>query len=205
MSPTIRALLETSLSSYRHEQLLENADQMCILQQHGSVDDNVPAFHSRLMSNLIQQTGAASTYIELQGKNHWFDGVMTTPALAEFYERQLQGLQPSVHPPGAFTLVVANPADSGPKFGLRILHLRRQGQLGRLDASFSSSSCYIRTSNVLIVRLARIFPQTHDIVIDDQKLEIRLPVQEEHLDFLLTSNGTWKVRFQNDDSSLHQC
>jgi hypothetical protein len=193
MPPTIRAILDVSLSSYRHELLLENLKGIPILQQHGSIDDNVPPFHSRLLSQLIKQAGSASTYVELQGKNHWFDGIMTTEPLSRFYEQELNGAGDSVQAaPEAFTVVAANPADSGPKFGIEILHLQRPGQLGKIRVSFSSSTCSLRTSNVLGLRVPSVYPQTHDIVIDDQRME--LPLQHEANDIWRGVNGMWKVR-----------
>ncbi|KAI5210489.1 hypothetical protein E4T39_00039 [Aureobasidium subglaciale] len=199
MSPSVRALLDASLSSYRHELLLENVKDIHILQQHGSIDDNVPAFHSRLMSQLIKQAGANSLYIELPDKNHWFDGIMTTEPLSQFFEQELNIFARPLHTPDAFTLAVANPADSGPKFGVQILHLRRSGQLGKIHVSFSSSVCSIRSSNVLSLRIPKIYPQTHDIVIDGQK--ISLPVDCEENDLWLLPDGTWEYKVLSEHQS----
>jgi hypothetical protein len=193
MPPAIRALLDMSLSSYRHELLLENLKNIRILQQHGSIDDNVPPFHSRLLSQLLKQAGSSSTYVELRGKNHWFDGIMTTEPLSRFYEQELNGGVDSVRAaPEAFTVVAANPADSGPKFGIEILHLRRPRQLGKIRVSFSSSTCFLRTSNVFGLRLPSVYPQTHDIVIDDQIIE--LSPQHEANEIWRGADGLWKVR-----------
>lgn len=203
MAPSLRALLDISLSSYRHELLLENTKGIHVVQQHGGIDDNVPAFHSRLMSQLIHQAGSASSYFELEGRNHWFDGIMTTKPLSEFFEQELNGVKHSVHPPESFTLAVANPADSGPKFGIEILHLRRLGQLGKVHASFSSSSatCFLQTSNVLSLRLPAIYPQTHDIVVDGQAMDLSL--QTKSHDLWLTPDGSWKVCVRCKKTSIH--
>lgn len=75
--PKIRCILDCALSSYRHELLLENINSH-VMQQHGSADDNVPAYHSRRLFQLQLQSRSApdkTTYVELQGKNHWFDGM----------------------------------------------------------------------------------------------------------------------------------
>ena len=191
--PSVRALLEVSLSNFRHERLLANAQHIPVLQQHGSVDDNVPAFHSRLMSELIRQANGSSTYVELDGKNHWFDGVMTTEPLMSFYKQQLNGVRGSVQPPTDFHFVVANPADMGSKHGISVLQLRRQGQLGKVDVSFSVSepTCAIRTSNVLSLRLLAVYSRTHELVIDGQAM--RVSAHSESLDLWLSSEGLWKV------------
>ncbi|CAD0112557.1 unnamed protein product [Aureobasidium uvarum] len=200
MPPAVRALLDASLSSYRHELLLENVKGIRILQQHGSIDDNVPAFHSRLMNQLIRQQGANSSYMELQGRNHWFDGIMTTEPLSEFFVQELNDLAQHLRAPEAFTLAVANPADSGPKFGVEILHLRRPGQLGKIHISFSSSECFLRSSNVLSLRLPSIYPRTHGIVVDGQRIEISL--QATSTDLWLSLNGTWEVLSEHQSMAL---
>ncbi|KAI4727893.1 hypothetical protein E4T49_04322 [Aureobasidium sp. EXF-10728] len=198
--PVVRALLDASLSSYRHELLLENVKGIHILQQHGGIDDNVPAFHSRLMNQLIRQQGANSSYVELQGKNHWFDGIMTTDPLSEFFEQELNDLARPLRVPEAFTLVVANPADSGPKFGVEILHLRRQGQLGKIHVSFSSSECFVRSSNVLSLRLPSMYPRTHDIVVDGQRIKLSLEAGSN--DLWLSPDGTWKYKVLPEYQSI---
>ncbi|KAI5193509.1 hypothetical protein E4T38_09937 [Aureobasidium subglaciale] len=200
MSPSVRALLDASLSSYRHETLLENVKGIHIQQQHGSIDDNVPVFHSRLMSQLIKQAGANSSYTELPNKNHWFDGIMTTETLSQFFKQELNGFARPLRTPEAFTLAVANPADSGPKFGVEILHLRRPGQLGKIHVSLSSSVCFIQSSNVLSLRLPKICPRTHDVVVDGQK--ISLPVDSEKSDLWLLPDGTWKVLSEHRSPAL---
>lgn len=204
MAPTIRAILDTSLSSYRHELLLQNTKGIHILQQHGSIDDNVPVFHSRLLRQLVQQAGASSSYVELEGKNHWFDGIMTSEPLSTFYEQQLNGIEQSVHPPDDFDIVVANPGDTGPKFGIQILQLLQPGQLGKAHVSFPTSSltCSIQTSNILSLRLPRMYPQTHDIVVDDQL--ISLPLTAVNSDLWMLPNGTWQVVSENQTPALRR-
>jgi hypothetical protein len=191
MPPSVRALLDTSLSSYRHELLLDNVKGISILQQHGSIDDNVPVFHSRLMNQQITVHGANALYAELPGKNHWFDGIMTTQPLSEFFENELNNFARPLHAPEAFTLTVANPADSGPKFGVKILHLRRPGQLGKIHVSFSASDCTLRSSNVLSLRLPDIYPRTRGVVVDGQRID--LPLEASSNELWLMPDGTWKV------------
>jgi hypothetical protein len=191
MPPSARALLDTSLSSYRHELLLDNVKGISILQQHGSIDDNVPAFHSRLMNQQITIHGANASYVELPGKNHWFDGIMTTQPLSEFFENELNNFARPLHAPEAFTLTVANPADSGPKFGVEILYLRRPGQLGKIHVSFSASDCILRSSNVLSLRLPDIYPRTHGVVVDGQRID--LPLEASSNELWLMPDGAWKV------------
>lgn len=196
MDPSIRALLDSSMSSYRHERLLANAQHIAVLQQHGTIDDNVPAFHSRLMNQLIHQAGADSTYIELEAKNHWFDGVMTTEPLSSFYERVLNGVRSSVNSPSNFSFFVANPADMGPRHGISVLHLSKQGRLGKVVVEFAptKAECYIKTSNILSMKLSAIYPRTRNIKIDSQSLH--LPPLSDDVNLWLASDGMWRVSIQ---------
>ncbi|KAI4816152.1 hypothetical protein E4T44_10600, partial [Aureobasidium sp. EXF-8845] len=200
MPPAVRALLDTSLSSYRHELLLDNVKGISILQQHGSIDDNVPAFHSRLMNQQITVHGANASYAELPGKNHWFDGIMTTQPLSEFFENELNNFARPLHAPEAFTLTVANPADSGPKFGVEILYLRRPGQLGKVHVSFSVSDCTLRSSNVLSLRLPDIYSRTHGVVVDGQRID--LPLEASSNELWLMPDGIWKVLSKHQSPAL---
>ncbi|KAF9732252.1 hypothetical protein PMIN01_10181 [Paraphaeosphaeria minitans] len=51
--------------------------------QHGEVDDNVPSYNSRF---LCQQLFLSDTsYNEIPGQDHWWDTLMTTPELVDFY------------------------------------------------------------------------------------------------------------------------
>lgn len=200
--PSIRALLDASLSSYRHELLLQNAKSIPVFQQHGSVDDNVPVFHSRLLSHLIRQSGATSEYVEVEGENHWFDGIMTTDQLSSFYKQQLDGTKSQVNTPGRFSLTVANPADTGSKHGVKVLQLDRPGQIGQVDISLSPSACNIRTSNILSLELSSIYPHNHKIVVDAHPIDLSLST--ESIALWKDSDGTWSVIRKGERKALRQ-
>ncbi|KAF2097456.1 hypothetical protein NA57DRAFT_41840 [Rhizodiscina lignyota] len=148
--PSKTAVLQASLNSFRHEMLVDNAKGIPILQQHGVYDDNVPTYHSRLMHALLYRAGINTTYSEVF-KGHWFDEVMETYALQEFYRTHLHRIQSGPHVLANFTVVVANPADMGPKEGLRVLHLVDPGQYGRIETSTEPlrESCHFKTSNIM--------------------------------------------------------
>ncbi|QIX01796.1 hypothetical protein AMS68_007313 [Peltaster fructicola] len=148
--PACTAIVQAQLNSYRHELLLDNVKGIPVFQQHGSLDDNVPAYHSRLMYDLVHRSGASSDYFEVSGKPHWWHGVMTTPPLRQFYQDHLER-DSSTHQVGDFILSTASPGDTSSKHGLRILSLTKPSLLGRLHVTFSSpghDNCTIRTENV---------------------------------------------------------
>jgi predicted esterase len=138
--PKKRAIVEAVSSSYRHELLVPNARGIPIQQQHGEKDDNVPAYHSRLMSQLLTENRWSSNYSEVDGQGHWWDGVITTDVLSAFYQEQF-GKAHEVHDvPGEFEVVVANPADMGSKFGLKVLYLAEPGEFGKIVAARNNTT-----------------------------------------------------------------
>jgi hypothetical protein len=138
MDPRKKGVLEAATSSFRHEMLTSNFKGIPIYQQHGSADDNVPAYHSRLMHHLISETGWSSNYSELAGKGHWFETVMTTPGLQDFYLEQLKHAElPNLSKIDDFEILVSNPGATGSKFGVRVLYLEDPGQLGKLRVSIN--------------------------------------------------------------------
>jgi hypothetical protein len=161
IDPRKRGVLDFAIASYRHELLAPNFKGISIYQQHGSVDDNVPAYNSKLMHQLISQTGWSSNYSEVTGKNHWWDGVMTTPGLVDFYHEQFQTSRPSVVAQGVddFTIVIANPADTGSKFGIRVLYLQDPGQLGRLRVTKNkdTGAWHLEPENIMALEIDSTF------------------------------------------------
>ncbi|KAL9097818.1 MAG: hypothetical protein Q9165_000144 [Trypethelium subeluteriae] len=161
MDPRRQAVLQASLNSYRHELLADNLKGIPILQQHGSADDNVPVWHSRAMHESIEQAGGRSSYFELPGQRHWFDGIMTTEPMRNFYVANLPApsgrFEPSLpvrrSQSEKFSLVVANPADTGSKNGITVLLLESPDQYGRIDVDLDGSRCVISTSNILSFRM----------------------------------------------------
>lgn len=198
--PRVTCLVQNALSSFRHELLVSNFSGIPILQQHGSVDDNVPVFHSRRMSQLISGSNndARQEYIELKDKNHWFNGVMTTQPLREFYQNILGGGSDLPQLPRSFTIVIANPADMGSRGGIIVDQLCDPNQLGKIAVATSSTTdtWVLTTSNILRFHFSTTCSSklaAHDIVID--KTSIRLPLGHGKRMYWLvhTEGGSWHV------------
>lgn len=192
--PQRMAVVHASLNSYRHELLIANAKHIPTLQQHGSADDNVPPYHSRRMSHLLEETRGFSNYYEAAGQGHWWQGVMTTDPLREFYEAHLRPSMATGKVPTNFSLLVANPADTGPKFGLQVEQLLMPGQLGRVDVFFANETINIKTSNVRRLILSN--PSYRSglfIVVDRQAVRPSKNVPVTRIRLLRESSGSWKV------------
>ena len=198
--PRVTCLVQNALRSFRHELLINNFSGIPILQQHGGVDDNVPAFHSRRMSQLISESNndARHDYIELKDRNHWFDGVMSTQPLRDFYRDILGGDSDLPQLPQSFSIAITNPAGMGSRGGLVVDQLSDPGQLGKIEVAASSTTdaWVLKTSNILRFHFSPTCGSklpTHDIIVD--KTPIRLPTGREKRVYWLvhSENGSWHV------------
>jgi predicted esterase len=203
--PRKTAMVQASLGSYRHELLLGNTKDIPILQQHGSADDNVPAYHSRLMHQLLPQSESGSTYHEMEGKPHYWDGVMTTQPLSNFIEHQLaQSVDEDsnvtkIRRP--FTVTTMNPADTGLLHGMRILGLTIPGQLGRAEVLLEGPHAYtLYTSNVRALELSTCAFDSDTISVDDQIVNFNKG--DDSTVIKLVYEGTWIVSNRKANNRL---
>ena len=192
--PKIVFMLRNSLQSFRHELLIANVDGIPILQQHGGLDDNVPAFHSRRMNQLVQETCESSNhkYVELDGKGHWFDGVMSTAPLRRFYESVLAGSDVA-RLPQKFSITVADPGDMTIRGGLVVDQLVVPDQLGKIDVQISEPNEWtLSTSNIECFHFTHMTPKPMPswLVIDGTQHQ--LPQTQDE-------NRFWFVRDENND------
>lgn len=129
---SLAAVLQIARQSFKHELLVDNFAGTPILQQHGSDDDNVPAYHSRLMHELISQHEWSSQYNELPGKGHWFDGALTTDPLTEFYHQNaISDADDTL--PEEFSMVIPPSGDMGSRGGIVVDQLQSPDRSGRFE------------------------------------------------------------------------
>ena len=203
------AILRMSRASFRHEVLLENLRGTPILQQHGSADDNVPAYHSRLMDSLLAQSGQLVEYSELLDKGHWFEGAMTTRPLMQFYNQHLNISEANASPPSNFVYVVPNSHDMGSKFGLVVDQLSTPDRMGQITVEStvqkSRTIWHLKTANVhrfhydLGVRL----PNPPDyLFIDDTPHAFG--VVDESTSFVHMDSGIWALEAALNWKTLDQ-
>ncbi|KAL6720219.1 hypothetical protein ACLMJK_002140 [Lecanora helva] len=191
LDPRINFLLQDSLKSFRHELLVENCSAVPLLLQHGSGDDNVPAFHSRRMNQLVSQSreDKPSGYTEFKGKGHWFDGIMVTAPLRAFYHKILHSEASWPELPLGFSIVVANPSDMGPRGGLIVDQLVDPGCLGKIRVTRhpATSSWTLRTSNIYRFHFTHSNFTTTPSMVEIDKDSLALPAAR-------TLNPAWLVR-----------
>ena len=193
------ANIHSSLVSYQHELLVDNFAGIPILQQHGSEDDNVPAFHSRRLKQLIYRSGWTSNYVELTGQGHWFKGIMTTVPMCEFYEKisEVNGTLPEL--PDEFSIVVPNSGDMGPRGGVFVDQLASPDQLGKISVVRNNtlSKWTLKTSNIHRFHLLRhptMGKQPESLEVDDMVLTNPLHNDESKSHWVVRDpDGNWSV------------
>ncbi|KAI9831208.1 MAG: hypothetical protein M1819_005136 [Sarea resinae] len=150
LEPRVTSILLAATGSYRHERLVENCAGIPVLQQHGSADDNVPAFHSRLMSQLLFEAAGKSSYVEIPHEGHWFDGAMTTKPLTRFYEYFIERGNDVLTRQDRFSITIPPSGELGPRYGLLVDQLGSPDQYGKAEVEIDhkKSSWAIKTSNI---------------------------------------------------------
>lgn len=196
--PGVSAILQSALADYRHELLLQNGCGIPIHQQHGSLDNNVPPFHSRRRSQIQSQIDCPSEYVELPGKGHWFEGVMTTQTLLEFYAKVLGDRPAAASLSSSFDIVVANPGTMGSKGGIIVDQLTAPGRTGKIKAEHDvkQSIWHLKTSNIHRLHFSAEAARdwTHsELVVDGKKLELlrNVPLSGQWL--VHSPNESWEV------------
>ena len=187
--PRRTSMVSAALNSYRHEMLMDNLRGIPIQVQHGEIDDNVPAYHSRLLALQLQFAGANSSYKEVPDQNHWWDGVMTTPELVSFYYNQSRSTEELPRDLNNFSIVVGDPGDMGSKGGVKVTQLEDPGSYGRVHVRGRT----VKTSNVLSIEFGPPFWKDA-IVLDGQALELTAAKTTDKQQIRVRlSGGVWAV------------
>jgi predicted esterase len=194
--PLQTAHLHSSRASFRHELLVENLVGIPVLQQHGSADDNVPAYHSRLMNTLLAQTGQLAQYSEILGEGHWFDGTMTTEPMINFYQQHLSNPLCNITAPSSSTFVIANSHDMGSKYGIVVDQLSAPERLGKVAVSVNVNSSrrhwHLRTENIHRFHLdssVHLTNAPNKILVDDMPHPFQIGT--ENTSFVRDEAGIW--------------
>jgi predicted esterase len=141
VDPALFAVMAAARAPYKQELFLGNMKGKPMLVQHGELDDNVPAYHSRLMkANSAWLEGTALTYAEIPAKLHWWDGAMTSEAMLQFYLEQLMPPLPSSIIPKVFSFTVADVDEFGSLHGLRVEQVLKPDNLAHVSVDTRGSN-----------------------------------------------------------------
>ncbi|KIW18297.1 hypothetical protein PV08_02585 [Exophiala spinifera] len=209
--PLQAAILHTARSNFRHELLAENLAGIPIFQQHGSADDNVPVYHSRLMNTLLCQAGIAAKYSEMLGIGHWVDGTMTTPPMIEFYLAHLNGSDVMSKAPDEFAFVVPNSHDMGSKYGIVVDQLSSPDRMGHIRVSIAQTESvirwHLRTQNIHRLHFdpsVQIPNSPDEVLLDGMTHAFRLTRKMRSRSLVQTENKLWGWEVALDWRQLDQ-
>jgi predicted esterase len=71
--PRLRELWERAMAPDNALAQMAHARGMPVFVLHGAADDNVPAFHGRMLAARAREAGAAVVYREVPAMGHWWD------------------------------------------------------------------------------------------------------------------------------------
>lgn len=205
--PIILSILQKSRSNFKHELLLDNVAGIPILQEHGSDDDNVPTYHSRLMHELLERTQWPSQYNELPGQGHWFEGILTTPSLLRFYEKN--AISPRINVPLMFTISIPSSGNVGSIHGIHVDQLQSPDMNGQIKVirNLESGVWYLQTQNIYRFHLSTSprVEMPNSLVLDniDQPFIVD-PGRCEETWYLKIAPGRWIASTETTWRNIHQ-
>jgi hypothetical protein len=209
--PSLASVFDAARRSFKHEMLVTNFAGIPVYQQHGSEDDNVPAYNSRLMYQLIMESGGQSTYLELPGRGHWFDGVLMTEPLVEFYHLHAGRSESDTNTlPVEFSFVVPTSADMGSKGGIFVDQLKSPDRYGSIHVARHEDEMVWKLKTRNIHRLHLIpsaiksaYPR--QIIIDDSPEPFTVLADEAETTWLVRSYlGQWEISRNENWKSVSQ-
>ncbi|KAF8894431.1 hypothetical protein BD779DRAFT_1501027 [Infundibulicybe gibba] len=196
MDPSLRAILETSLTPDDNDLFLSNLADIPVLAIHGGDDDNVPVWHSRESVGIIRtwRSNADVALREVPGEGHWYPSVFNNEQVRAFLERVVTTSADSPHRhKDEFTLTVAIPLESGSLHGWKIEELIVPGRLGRLRVNqMDDQRVRVTTSNVNRFSVQPPLYGLRSIQVDDS--QISLPPQlDDPVHLVLVCSRSWQI------------
>ncbi|KAF8163069.1 Alpha/Beta hydrolase protein, partial [Crassisporium funariophilum] len=175
IDPSLRAILESSLTPDDNDLHISNLVDIPILAVHGGADENVPVWHTREAVNVLKTWYPSANvrcvrFREDPGEGHWYPHVFDNPEVQAFVDSfsapQTMGTQSD-----SFTLTVSIPSESGPLHGWRIDKLMIPGRLARLQVRRTGDAIFeVQTSNVKQFSLSGNHTGRYELHIDDSVL-----------------------------------
>lgn len=203
--PMLEAVYRATRQNYKHEMLTDNFDGIQVLQQHGSADDNVPVYHSRLMHELAGPN--RTIYRELRGEPHWRNDVLTTSHLLQFYEQHTAN--PVHRIPRDFSIVVPAAGLIGSRGGVMIDQLMSPHRLGRLDVMREEEGLTywtITTQNIRSFHIKRsnALPFPNMVRLDGTIHSLEELAQQTSAVYFVKNKGMWTVGGSQELSHAEQ-
>ncbi|KAK1229074.1 hypothetical protein PQX77_007890 [Marasmius sp. AFHP31] len=198
IDPSLRAILESSLTPDDNDLFLTNLVDTPVFAIHGGNDENVPVWHSRELVSVFKQWNPNSTisFKEDPGQPHFYSTVFDNDEVQSYLDQVLESAA-APSPSKSFTLTVALPADSGTLHGWRVDRLSTPGRLARLAVQVNNDQVHVVSSNIKAFSVdLSVFPVHPDGLWID-KTRLRIPddvVQSKQIvSFHAVDYKVWKV------------
>ncbi|PPQ78159.1 hypothetical protein CVT25_015492 [Psilocybe cyanescens] len=190
IDPTLRSILDSSLTPDDNDLHLSNLVDTPTLAIHGGDDENVPVWHTREAISTLKAwyPSANIQYKEDPGKGHWYSYVLNNSAVQAF----LDDVSSSSAKPAQsddFTLTVTVPRSDGSLHGWNIDLLIIPGRLHVRKISYLKFE--IESSNVHIFSVP-IHDGPVEIIVDDKLVQIATGTNSS-TQIRQTTFGEWEV------------
>jgi len=131
--PALLGILSASLTPYNNDLYLSNLAHVPCIALHGGADGNVPPRHSRIYASTINSWSKdkdAVEVVEVEGKDHWWDGILNHPRVSDFIRGVIGTKRRSFGDERrkGFTLTTACVEETGYKAGTRVVELETPGK-----------------------------------------------------------------------------
>ncbi|KAL6309159.1 hypothetical protein BKA93DRAFT_821973 [Sparassis latifolia] len=200
IDPSVRAILESSLTPDDNDLFLSNLVDTPILAIHGGDDENVPVWHTREAVSVLKTWNpqANVTYREDLHEPHWYPSVFSNEGVQEFIRSILENKQSlqasSSHPSQSFTLTVSIPSESGSLHGWQIHRLDTPGRLAKLTVEVNNGAFIAKTTNVRVFSIHRQFyDQLVRVTVDGILVPINFADNDVGVVYFLRDGGMWTV------------
>ncbi|KAF9459360.1 hypothetical protein BDZ94DRAFT_1199681 [Collybia nuda] len=192
IDPALRAILEASLTPDDNDLYLSNLVDTPILAIHGGDDENVPVWHTREASGIIQAYSKDADLVlrEDPRQGHWYHTILNNVQVDEFLDRVLDS--PEGRMSKHFTLTILVPGEAGSLHGWMINSLAVPGRLGRLHISINVTGIRVITSNVHAFSVDTRLNECTSLHIDNSMISFP-PIFDDTLYFEDTGAQTWQV------------
>ncbi|UZJ51693.1 hypothetical protein CBS101457_001013 [Exobasidium rhododendri] len=211
---SLNGILRSSLNAFENDLFASNAAGLPFLFKHGSIDDNVPTWHSREMASLLANWNRHSLtsqdlvqLSEVANRSHHWPEFMQEADVQKMIESNLFPKDQKSSPLQRFTLAVLNPEDSESKQGWRIMQVEVPGRIARLEVGYLADREKIKAKTSYVVRVqVKISPERKrskalQLEIDDSNLDVEIFGNTDVINLKKSQDG-WRLDDEFFESSM---
>ncbi len=177
--PEVSRILDMCNAPDRTELLVENLLNVPILAVHGTIDDNVPATHPRLLVGTLEKMGYRAKLLEQPEAGHWWDFNIERPGADAVDMKEIidfaYGKERNAAP-AEVAFVGYDLANENRRHWVTVLSQERLYGRTALYGKISGTEISLNTSNVAALLLnlpSSLWDETAKIIVDGQFVPVR--------------------------------